>query len=64
MEEGEAMTRVFQTYFDHELGTVVVPDGVCPYPIGEDDGSVEMCLARGHCGCRNDSATCLTQDFG
>ena len=23
----------------------------CPYPIGDDNGSVKQCVQRGHCGC-------------
>ena len=30
----------------------------CPFPIGDDDGSISDCIAKGHCGCnesgRND----------
>lgn len=39
------------TYYDKELGVVVVPEGACPYPIGDDDGTVAQCVERLHCGC-------------
>ncbi len=42
-------------YWDEKEQAFVVPDGACPYPIRDDDGTVECCVNNGHCGCIHSS---------
>ncbi len=40
-----------KAYFDPELMVLVIPEGACPHPIGDDDGTAADCIAHGNCGC-------------
>jgi hypothetical protein len=37
--------------WNEELQTFLVLPGMCPYPIGKDDGTAAMCIENDNCGC-------------
>ena len=46
-----AVEEQMAIYWDEAAQCFQVPTGCCPYPIGDDDGTVKQCVERGHCGC-------------